>query len=74
MLVQKHEEIACELEWQHPGDTLEHSLDQAIDEYIPRLIFTACHAVLTVEARIAVGLRLIRGPITAEIAPRLPCA
>ena len=34
------------------GDTLEHSLDQVIDDDILRLIFTACHPVLTVEARI----------------------
>jgi predicted RNA polymerase sigma factor len=42
MLVQKHEEIARELEWQQQqlGDALEHSLDQMIDEDILRLIFT----------------------------------
>jgi predicted RNA polymerase sigma factor len=57
MLVQKHEEIARELEWQQQqlGDALEHSLDQVIDDDILRLIFTACHPVLTVEARTALG-------------------
>ena len=56
-----HEEIARELEWQQQqlGDALEHSLDQVIDDDILRLIFTACHPVLTVEARIALTLRLI---------------
>ena len=55
MFVQKHEEIARELEWQQQqlADALEHSLDQVIDDDILRLIFTACHPVLTVEARIA---------------------
>ena len=70
MLVQKHEEIARELEWQQQqlGDALEHSLDQVIDDDILRLIFTACHPVLTVEARTALTLRLICGLATAEIA------
>jgi RNA polymerase sigma factor (sigma-70 family) len=70
MLVQKHEEIARELEAQQQrlGDELEHSLDQVIDDDILRLIFTACHPVLPVEARIALTLRLIGGLTTAEIA------
>ena len=70
MFVQKHEEIARELEWQQQqlADALEHSLDQVIDDDILRLIFTACHPVLTVEARIALTLRLIGGLTTAEIA------
>jgi len=61
MLAQKHEEIARELEWQRQqlGDALEHSLDQVIDDDILRLIFTACHPVLAVEARIIFRLRLI---------------
>ena len=70
MLVQKHEEIARELEGQQQqlGDALESSLDQVIDDDILRLIFTACHPVLEVEARIALTLRLIGGLTTAEIA------
>ncbi|WP_058187237.1 RNA polymerase sigma factor [Terracidiphilus gabretensis] len=70
MLAQKHEDIARELEGQQQqlGDALEHSLDQVIDDDILRLIFTACHPVLTVEARIALTLRLIGGLTTPEIA------
>jgi RNA polymerase sigma factor (sigma-70 family) len=70
MFVQKHEEIARELEFQeqHLGDALEHSLDQVIDDDILRLIFTASHPVLAVEGRIALTLRLICGLTTAEIA------
>ena len=70
MLVQKHVEIARELEWQQQrlGDALEHSLDQVIDDDVLRLIFTACHPVLAVEGRIALTLRLIGGLTTAEIA------
>ncbi|MES2392391.1 MAG: RNA polymerase sigma factor [Acidobacteriota bacterium] len=70
MLVQKHEEITRELEWQQQqlGDALERSLDQVIDDDILRLIFTACHPVLTVEARTALTLRMICGLTTEEIA------
>ncbi len=70
MLVQKHEEIARELECEQQllADALEDSLDQVIDDDILRLIFTACHPVLPVEARIALTLRLICGLTTAEIA------
>lgn len=70
MLVQKHEEIARELEWQQQqiGDALERSLDQGIEDDILRLIFTACHPVIAVEGRIALTLRLICGLTTAEIA------
>jgi RNA polymerase sigma-70 factor (ECF subfamily) len=70
MLVQKHEEITRELEFQQQqlADALEHSLDQIIDDDILRLIFTACHPVLAVEGRIALTLRLICGLTTDEIA------
>ncbi len=43
-------------------------MDQVIDDDILRLIFTACHPVLTLEARTALTLRLICGLTTAEIA------
>jgi RNA polymerase sigma-70 factor, ECF subfamily len=70
MLVQKHEEIARELEFQQRQleDAMEHAMDQVIDDDILRLIFTACHPVLAVEGRIALTLRLICGLTTAEIA------
>ncbi len=70
MLVQKHGEIARELEFQQQqlADALEHSLDQVIDDDILRLIFTACHPVLAMEGRVALTLRLIGGLTTTEIA------
>src|SRR5580692_10124392 len=70
MLVQKHDGVGRELEWQQQrlGDALEQSLDQVIDDDLLRLIFTACHPVLAVEGRIALTLRLIGGLTTAEIA------
>ena len=70
MLVQKHEEIARELDGQQQrlGKALEQALDQVIDDDVLRLIFTACHPVLAVEGRVALTLRLIGGLTTAEIA------
>jgi RNA polymerase sigma-70 factor (ECF subfamily) len=70
MLERKHAEIARELEirQQQLAEALDQSLDQMIDDDILRLIFTACHPVLTVEGRIALTLRLICGLTTGEIA------
>ena len=70
MLVHKHEEIARELEVQQQqlGEAMDQALDQVIDDDVLRLMFTACHPVLPVEARIALTLRLIGGLTTAEIA------
>ena len=70
MLVQKHEEVARELEAQQQrlGEAMDHALDQVIDDDVLRLIFTACHPVLAVEGRIALTLRLIGGLNTEEIA------
>ena len=70
MLVQKHEEIARELEVQQQrlGEAMDQALDQVIDDDELRLIFTACHPILPVEGRIALTLRLIGGLTTAEIA------
>ncbi len=70
MLIQKHEEITRELEYQQQrlGDAMDQALDQVIDDDVLRLIFTACHPVLAMEGRIALTLRLIGGLTTAEIA------
>jgi len=70
MLAQKHEEIARELnvQQQRLGEAMDQALDQVIDDDVLRLIFTACHPILAVEARIALTLRLIGGLTTAEIA------
>jgi RNA polymerase sigma factor (sigma-70 family) len=70
MLVQKHEEIAQDLneQQQRLGDAMDQALDQVIDDDVLRLIFTACHPILPVEGRLALTLRLIGGLSTAEIA------
>jgi RNA polymerase sigma factor (sigma-70 family) len=67
MLARKHEMIASELEQQAMPD-LDAALDDDIGDELLRLIFTACHPVLSREARAALALRMICGLTTEEIA------
>jgi RNA polymerase sigma factor (sigma-70 family) len=70
MLERKHEELGYELEARQ--ERLVPDLDAAIDDDfgddLLRLMFTACHPVLSTEARVALTLRLLGGLSTAEIA------
>src|SRR4051794_20537929 len=67
---QKHLELGYELE--AAQEKVIPDLDAAIDDQVGddllRLIFTACHPVLTREARVALTLRLLGGLTTEEIA------
>jgi RNA polymerase sigma-70 factor (ECF subfamily) len=69
-LHRKYDQIARALE--DGQDSLTPDLDAAagdhIDDDLLRLIFTACHPVLPVQARVALTLRLVGGLTTAEIA------
>ena len=47
---------------------LDAALDDDINDDLLRLIFTACHPVLSVEAQVALTLRLLGGLTTEEIA------
>jgi len=47
---------------------VEAILEDHIEDDLLRLVFTACHPVLSTEARVALTLRLIGGLTTAEIA------
>ncbi|MBS0341317.1 MAG: RNA polymerase sigma factor [Proteobacteria bacterium] len=71
MMERKHEEIAHTIE-ALGGEPLAPAPDEAADEDIDddllRLIFTACHPVLTREARLAMALRVLGGLTTDEIA------
>jgi RNA polymerase sigma factor (sigma-70 family) len=65
----KHRELAIDLaELERETPDIEAALDEDIDDDLLRLIFTACHPVLTVEQRAALALRLLCGLSTAEIA------
>jgi RNA polymerase sigma factor (sigma-70 family) len=46
----------------------DRAFSDEIDDDMLRLIFTACHPVLSVQARVALTLRLLGGLTTAEIA------
>jgi RNA polymerase sigma-70 factor (ECF subfamily) len=47
---------------------LERAVSDDIDDDLLRLVFTACHPMLAVPARVALTLRLLGGLTTAEIA------
>ncbi len=69
MLKRKHEEIGRDLDEEaDPIAEIEEALDDEVGDDLLRLIFTACHPVLAVEARLALTLRLIGGLTTEEIA------
>ena len=70
LIERKHEEIGRGIEIKGTGTSpdLDASLDDDIGDDLLRLIFTACHPVLTTEARVALTLRLIGGLTTEEIA------
>jgi RNA polymerase sigma factor (sigma-70 family) len=66
----KHEEIGRELEARQAMAVadFEASIDDDIGDDLLRLMFTACHPVLSTEARVALTLRLLGGLTTEEIA------
>ncbi|MGW2813830.1 RNA polymerase sigma factor [Streptomyces sp. NPDC001415] len=51
-----------------PPDPVDFDDPERIDDDLLRLIFTACHPVLSTQARIALTLRLLGGLTTQEIA------
>ena len=70
MLERKHEELAHQLEAQQEAAApdLDAAIDDPIGDDLLRLVFMACHPVLSTEARVALTLRLLGGLTTEEIA------
>jgi RNA polymerase sigma factor (sigma-70 family) len=66
----KVEELGRELEVEQEltAPDLDGAADQDIGDDLLRLIFTACHPVLSTEARVALTLRVLGGLTTDEIA------
>jgi len=66
----KHEQLGYELEVEQ--ETGQPDLDAALDDHVGddllRLVFIACHPILSPEARAALTLRLLGGLSTDEIA------
>ncbi len=67
VLERKYEELGREIQVSAEPD-LDAALDDDIGDDLLSLIFTACHPVLSTEARIALTLRLVGALTTAEIA------
>src|SRR5207249_588849 len=70
LLERKHEELGRELEARQEMAVADFdtALDDDIGDDLLRLIFTACHPVLSSEGRVALTLRLLGGLTTEEIA------
>lgn len=70
LLQRKHEELGREVEAQQElaMPDLDAALDDDVGDDLLRLVFTACHPVLSTEARVALTLRLLGGLTTDEIA------
>jgi RNA polymerase sigma factor (sigma-70 family) len=69
MLDRKHEMIALDMdEEQQAMPDLDAALDDDIGDELLRLVFTACHPLISREARVALALRMICGLTTEEIA------
>ena len=66
----KHEELGRETDENQRAveDELAESIDDEIGDDLLRLLFIACHPVLSIEARVALTLRLLGGLTTSEIA------
>jgi RNA polymerase sigma factor (sigma-70 family) len=65
----KHQQLGYEMDTvEAPAGPDFEALDDDIGDDLLRLIFTACHPVLSSEARVALTLRLIGGLTTEEIA------
>jgi RNA polymerase sigma factor (sigma-70 family) len=66
----KHDELGRELEAQRgrAAPDLDAALDDDVGDDLLRLVFMACHPVLSTEARVALTLRLLGGLTTEEIA------
>ncbi|HTH68807.1 MAG TPA: RNA polymerase sigma factor [Rhodanobacter sp.] len=70
LLERKHLELMHELEAEQEQQVsvVEAALDDHIGDDLLRLMFTACHPVLPIDARVALTLRLLGGLTTGEIA------
>ncbi|HEY8997282.1 MAG TPA: sigma-70 family RNA polymerase sigma factor, partial [Edaphobacter sp.] len=70
MLDRKHEQLGYELagSQQLTPDAINAAIDTPVSDDLLRLIFIACHPMLSPESRVALTLRLLGGLTTDEIA------
>src|SRR5688572_17660076 len=70
LLERKHEELGYEVEaeLERTASDLDAAIDDHVGDDLLRLVFISCHPVLSVEARVALTLRLLGRLTTEEIA------
>ena len=70
MAARKHEELGRDVDarLESGAAQIEAAVDDDIGDDLLRLVFTACHPVLSTEARVALTLRMLGGLTTEEIA------
>ncbi|MBL9103278.1 MAG: RNA polymerase sigma factor [Myxococcales bacterium] len=68
LIARKHDELGQLAELAPATPDLDDALDDDVSDDLLRLVFTACHPVLTPDARVALTLRLLGGLTTEEIA------
>lgn len=70
LLARKHQELGHDVEARAEADApdLDAALDDDVGDDLLRLMFVACHPVLSTEGRVALTLRLVGGLTTQEIA------
>jgi RNA polymerase sigma-70 factor (ECF subfamily) len=68
LVERKHEELGYEIQRTSGAPDFDGALDDDVGDDLLRLIFTACHPVLSMDARVALTLRLLGGLTTEEIA------
>jgi RNA polymerase sigma factor (sigma-70 family) len=70
LLERKHQELGYEIEIEQAltAPDLDAALDDDVGDDLLRLMFTACHPILSTEARVALTLRMLGGLTTEEIA------
>ena len=66
----KHEQVGYEMQarQEDAAPDFDSALDDDVGDDLLRLIFTACHPVLSTEARVTLTLKLLAGLTTEEIA------
>ncbi|HTM28567.1 MAG TPA: RNA polymerase sigma factor [Rhodanobacter sp.] len=68
LAARKHVQLGYELTLLQHADGDDVERDDGIGDDLLRLVFTACHPVLSADARVALTLRVLGGLSTAEIA------
>lgn len=66
LLERRHEELGKDVP--PPAPSVETLVDEDVGDDLLRLILTACHPILSADARVALTLRLLGGLTTGEIA------